>query len=151
MLEWIEGHQTISWWLAAASAVMFLGSLIAIPFLVVRIPEDYFVRPQRPHGRWEHEHPVVRGIMVTLKNVLGAVFVLAGIAMLVLPGQGVICILIGVMFLDFPGKFRLERWVADRGPVSGAMNWMRKKGGRPPLRHPEEPDPPAPDRPQDPA
>lgn len=45
----------------------------------------------------------------SLRNVLGAILLVAGIAMLVLPGQGVPTILISLGLMNFPGKYRLER------------------------------------------
>ena len=53
--------------------------------------------------------------------------------MLVLPGQGVLTILIGVMFINFPGKYRLERWVVMRDPVLKTINRLRQRAGHPPL------------------
>ena len=67
---------------------------------------------------------------------------LAGIAMLVLPGQGVLAILIGIMLLDVPGKYRFERWLVMRPPVWRAVAWLRTKAGKDPLtlRH-DRPEP----------
>ena len=64
------------------------------------------------------------------KNALGVLLILAGIAMLVLPGQGVLSILIGVMLLDIPGKYRFERWLVMRPPVWRAIAWLREKARR---------------------
>jgi len=57
----------------------------------------------------------------------------AGIIMLVLPGQGIFTILIGIMLLNFPGKYRLERWIVARRPVLRSINWLRRRAGRAPL------------------
>jgi hypothetical protein len=73
-----------------------------------------------------------------LKNAFGAVLVLAGIAMLVLPGQGLLAILVGVMLANFPGKYALERRIISRPTVSKAVNRIRKMAGRPPLDIPAE-------------
>jgi hypothetical protein len=54
----------------------------------------------------------------------------------VLPGQGVITILIGVMMVDFPGKFLLERRIVQYPSVLRAINWMRTKAHRRPLQVP---------------
>ena len=82
-----------------------------------------------------------------VKNVLGVVFALAGIAMLVLPGQGIVTILISVVLLDFPKKFAFERWLIRRRLAHRAMNWIRLKAGRPPLQIPsaraQQPDVPS--------
>ena len=34
---------------------------------------------------------------------------LVGVAMLALPGQGLLTMLVGIMLMNFPGKFRLEQ------------------------------------------
>ena len=57
----------------------------------------------------------------------------AGIAMLLLPGQGVLTILIGIMLLDFPGKRSLEFWIIRQRGVLKAANWIRRKSNHPPL------------------
>jgi hypothetical protein len=125
-------------WLGVLSVVMFVGSLLAIPWIAVRIPEDYFLRPHRFLEKWRNTHPLVRLPLRILKNLLGVVFVLAGTVMLVTPGQGILTILVGVMFLDFPGKFTLERWFIKKSFVHRGINWMRKKANRPPLRLPKD-------------
>jgi len=120
--------------LAVFSIVSFIGTLILIPVLVVRIPEDYFAEKKRHRWEpWAHEHPVIRWTLLIAKNMLGYVFITLGIAMLVLPGQGILTILIGIMFINFPGKYRLERWVVLRAPVLSVINKMRRRAGHAPL------------------
>ena len=134
MPEWIAIDETIIWYLAAFSLISFAGSLALIPVLVVRIPEDYFAEAKRHRWEpWAHEHPVIRWSLLIAKNLVGYVLILLGIAMLVLPGQGVLTILIGIMFINFPGKYRLERWVVMREPVLKTINSLRQRSGRPPL------------------
>ena len=118
--------------LGILSVVFFVGSLIAIPILLVRLPVDYFDE-NRPRGWFRTNHVVLRVTVHVLKNVIGVVFVLAGIAMLVLPGQGVLTILIGISLVDFPGKSRLERRIVGRPAVLRTINSIREKFGRPPL------------------
>ncbi len=77
-------------------------------------------------------------MLLTGKNALGYLFVLMGIAMLVLPGQGILTIMIGVTLLDFPGKYRLERWLVSRRPVLRSINWLRRCAGREPLATTED-------------
>ena len=83
------------------------------------------------------DHPVLRVLFLIVKNVCGIVLVLMGVAMLVLPGQGILAILIGLLFLDFPGKFAMERWLVERRPVIHAINWLRAKAHREPLDLPK--------------
>jgi hypothetical protein len=68
-----------------------------------------------------------------LKNVVGVLFVLAGLSMLVLPGQGVLTILIGLSLVDFPGKQRLEARIIGQRSVFKAVNSLRARFGRPPF------------------
>lgn len=136
ILDWIAGHELLLAGLSAISVLTFFGSLIAVPWLVLQIPTDYFVHPHHLVDRWRTRHPLVRITLLTLKNLCGVVLVLAGIAMLLLPGQGILTILIGLIFLDFPGKFALERRLVRQRPVLQAINWMRTKGKQPPLEWP---------------
>ena len=119
-------------WLTALSFVFFIGTLIAIPFILVRLPADYFdVRVPRP---WmQDHHPVLRVVGHIAKNALGAVFLFAGFLMLFLPGQGVLTMLIGISMLDFPGKRNIEAKLISQPTVLSVINRMRKKRGKPPL------------------
>lgn len=105
------------------SAVMFVGSLVAIPVALVRIPHDFFVRPHARHALW------VR----ILRNLLGILLILVGLAMLVLPGQGMLTILIGVGALDMPWKRRLVRRILCNRKVKHAVDHLREKAGKPTL------------------
>lgn len=117
--------------LGAVSALTFVFSLLALPWLVSKIPVDYFTRVRDPH-RW-HILFTPRAI---LRNLLGLPVLLAGIAMLVLPGQGLLTIMIGLAIMQFPGKFELEKWVITRKGVLTATNWLRQRGGHPPISAP---------------
>ena len=76
---------------------------------------------------------MVRALLLTGKNALGIVLVVAGIAMLVLPGQGILTILAGILLLNFPGRHRFEHWIVSRPPVFRSINWLRRRNGQPPL------------------
>jgi len=57
--------------------------------------------------------------------------------MLLLPGQGFITILIGIMLLNFPGKLSLELRIVQQPPVFRAINWMRARANQPSLQIPK--------------
>jgi hypothetical protein len=121
-------------WLFLASVVMFVGALVIVPLIVIRLPADYFAGKRRePSAIWG-SHPVLRWLFWGTKTALGVVLILAGITMLVLPGQGILTILIGLTLLEFPGKYRLERWIVQRRPLILAINRLRARSGRPPLQ-----------------
>jgi Putative transmembrane protein (PGPGW) len=117
---------------AIGSLIAFVTTLVAIPFILIRLPANYFdVRVQRT---WmQGHHPALRLIGQIVKNVAGFIFLLAGLSMLILPGQGVLTILIAISLLDFPGKQQLEAKIIGQRPVLNAVNALRGKFGRPPL------------------
>lgn len=117
---------------AVSSVFMFVGTLIAIPIILMRLPADYFdIRKPRP---WmENHHPILRLVGHIVKNVVGAIFLFAGFLMLFLPGQGVLTMLIGLSLIEFPGKRRLEAKIVGQSTVLGTINAMRAKFGKPPL------------------
>ena len=134
MLDFLRIHESVLWWLGIFSVLSFVGTLVAIPMLVARIPAEYFTRNHRYCGLCRRS--LLHMIGVVFKNVLGVVMVLLGLAMLVLPGQGTIPILIGLMLMNFPGKWWLEKKIVHRPVVFRVLNWMRAKSSRPPLSAP---------------
>lgn len=135
--SWVEGHPALVTGLGVASVVTFVGTLLTLPWIVARMPEDYFL-PTAHRPWWTNQHPVLRWTLRVAKNLLGAVFLVAGVAMLVLPGQGILTILIGLGLLEFPGKRALELRLARRRSVKRAIAWLRRRSGRPPLRYPDD-------------
>ena len=119
-------------WFAVSSVFMFVGTLIAIPIILMRLPADYFdVRTPRP---WmENHHPILRLIGHVVRNVVGAIFLFAGFLMLFLPGQGVLTMLIGLSLIEFPGKRRIEAKIVGQSTVLSTINAMRAKFDKPPL------------------
>lgn len=121
-----------------ASGAAFVGGLVALPWLVARIPADYFVgdRPPPPVSRrtGRPRHPASVVATRCGRNAAGLTLIAAGVAMLVLPGQGVLTILAGLMLTDLPGKRRLERAVVRRPLVLRGLNALRRRRGVEPLR-----------------
>jgi hypothetical protein len=138
ILEWIHIHKIAFWWIGTLSIATFVGTLIIIPILVVRIPSDYFKRKeQKQKSCYKNKYEAICFIGTVLKNLLGILFVLAGLGMLFLPGQGLITILIGIMLLNFPGKLALQLRILQQPNVLRAINWMRTKADRPALKLPK--------------
>lgn len=134
MLKWIGLGSEAGWWIAVASMAMLFAGLIAVPLVIVHLPADYFVGPRRAGLRWPRRWPWLRWTLGIAKNAVGAALLVLGALMLVLPGQGILTLLIAVALLDFPGKFRLQRWVVGRRGVLDSVNWVRTKSGREPFR-----------------
>ena len=132
-LTWAEAHGALLEWLIVASAVMFVASVLAVPWMLVRIPSDYFGPGNHHTTPFADRHPVIRATLLAVRNAIGLVLVAAGIAMLVLPGQGILTILAGLVLLHFPRKHELLRWIVSRPAVLSSANWVRHRAGRPPL------------------
>lgn len=140
MREFLAEHAGLLSTLVIASAAMLALAVVLGPLIVTRLPHDYFVRP--------HPDPTAprtsrRVALVVLKNFLGGILILAGVAMLVLPGQGLLTLLLGLVLMDFRGKRALELWIIRRAPIQKSINWVRRRAGRPPLLLPapeESPD-----------
>jgi hypothetical protein len=81
---------------------------------------------------------VIRTGFLALKNLIGLILVLAGIAMFVLPGQGIITVIVGISLLNFPGKRKLELRIFRQRRVLRAVSWIRKRANRPPLIMPPD-------------
>lgn len=124
----------------ALFALLFLGTLLVslgvVAVVLVRLPADYFSARRRPH--FERAHPALRVVLIVLKNLLGIAIVAVGLVMSLpgVPGQGLLTIFIGLMLVDFPGKYRLERAIVLRPRVLGAINRLRVRYGKPPLETP---------------
>ncbi len=114
------------------SVIAFVGTLIAIPAILIRLPPDYF--KNHHHKPWfANHHPVIRILGLVIKNIAGIIFLLAGFAMLFLPGQGLLTMLLGFLFIDFPGKHRLEQKLIQHPKVLKAINALREKANKPPF------------------
>lgn len=127
--DFIQQHQSLLIWLTSVSIATFFGTILLIPVLLIRMSADYFVRPQRTPIRLR-KHPVARGIFLLIKNILGIVFLIVGIIMLFIPGQGLLTMFIGVSLLNFPGKRKLERRLVFHPKILPVINAIRRKAGR---------------------
>lgn len=123
-------------WFVGGSLLGIVVGAVLVPALILRIPADYFVHERRQTLAARQRNPLVRVLLNGAKNAVGAAFVVAGLALLVLPGQGLITLLAGLIIMNYPGKFALERWLVRRPRVLPALNWLRARFGRPPLEPP---------------
>ena len=131
--QWINSNQILLTGIGVTSLFVSIASLILLPWLVAQIPHDYFAHDRREPPKWKELHPVLRYMVLVLKNIMGFTLLLAGIAMLVLPGQGLLSILMGLVLMDYPGKFQLERKIVSRPKLLKFINWLRRKQKHSPL------------------
>ncbi|MBN2297688.1 MAG: hypothetical protein JXM72_03800 [Deltaproteobacteria bacterium] len=113
--------------------ITFILTLIIVPFLIVRMPSDYFTYDRDNLKQYHRQHIIMRIMLLVLKNAFGYVFIFAGIAMLMLPGQGIITIFIGITLISFPKKRALECRIIRIKAVVRTINWMRARAHKGPV------------------
>jgi hypothetical protein len=117
------------------SLVLLLGSAAAVPWFARHLPADYLVASRRSRLAAGGHHPY-RLLLRLAKNLLGAVLLCCGVAMLVLPGQGLLTMALGLVLLDLPGKRKIIRAFLGYTLVFKAFNHLRIRSGLPPLARP---------------
>ena len=117
---------------AVAAAISVVGILF-VPWYLARLPSDFFVRPGPVPPAWAERHPALYGVWHVARNLVGLLLVIAGMAMLVLPGQGLLTLVVGFTLLQFPGKRRLELWMVRRRAIRRSLDWIRARAGSAPL------------------
>jgi hypothetical protein len=133
MLAWIIEHQVPLLWGAGGSALLIVIATVAAAVVLVRIPADHFMPSGRAREKAEGKrHPTRR----VVRNVIGYVILAAGLGMLLLPGPGMLVILMGVLLADFPGKAKVQRWILFRKSILKAANRLRRAFGKPPIQRP---------------
>jgi hypothetical protein len=136
--DWLEragasfAHPKVLIGMTIGAGVLFVLSIVLTPWVISKLPRDYFKR----HYDFVSQlikNKKLRVLARVGKNVIGAVLLLAGIVMLLAPGPGILCILMAIVLLDFPGKHSLERKLVTRPKVLRTMNKLRRKMGKDPL------------------
>jgi len=139
MIDKLQQYWAALSWLQIISvigviAVTFVVSYVVVSIVLVKLPANYF------HSDYEHHlmpnsHPILRSVVIGLKNILGVVLILTGIVLSLpgVPGPGLLTIFIGVMLTDIPGKRVLEAKMIGRPAVLSAVNKLRARYEKPPF------------------
>lgn len=115
--------------ISALSLALAAGGILALPRVVSRLPVDWFAREPAPLGVRLRAHPA----RLVGRNVLGGVLMVLGALMLVLPGQGVLTLLVGVLLTDLPVRRPVIRWVTRRHVLVRALQRVRAWSDAPPF------------------
>ena len=127
LIQFIIDHRKIVVIISVTSLVL---SIVGCAALITFLPRDYFTRT----NQGQHiKNPILRFLVSLLKNIVGGVLIVAGALMTVLPGQGLLTILAGLIISDFPGKKRLARRIIRSRTIFLAANKIRERFNRPPL------------------
>jgi len=133
----LSEHYEVLALIVGGSLLLFAGTILAMPLLIVSIPRDYFLYEKAEPFGFGKRHPVIRIVMLVLKNGAGVMLLVAGFVMLFIPGQGLLTIFIGLMLMNFPGKRRIELNLVKSPRIQHGINWIRHRAGRKPLQLPE--------------
>ena len=131
-LEFVSDYKIYLVWLGTLSFIIFIFSLLTIKWLVALIPSDYFIK--KNNSEFRSNYPIFWLVSIIIKNLIGYILIFGGIMMLVLPGQGLFTIFVGLMLSNYPGKFYIERKFIAIPSVLRAINWLRKKSNTPPIK-----------------
>lgn len=116
-----------------------IAYFVVITYFITQMDKQYFVRRKTSEeGLINHLHltSMSRSVACAVKIakiILGLGLLVCGILMLVLPGQGLITILIGLSLLPFPGKDQMEQRILSRKSVRSTLNWIRLKAKKEPF------------------
>ena len=137
MIGWLV-HNV--WWLTAGSIILSVSGLFVGLMVVLRLPADYFLHDTRQPVLASSRHPLLRILLLVLKNIAGVLMLILGIIMAVpmIPGPGLIFMLMAVSLLDIPGKYAAERYLIHRPFVLHSINTLRTRWNRPPLVAPKK-------------
>lgn len=120
---WVWGTVSV------ASLLLSVAGVLAVPWMVRRMPVDWFSRDAVGLRERLQQAPVP----TVLRNGLGLLLIGLGIALLFLPGQGVLTIVLGVVLTDLPLRDRGLRWVGRRPKLAATLQKWRRSGGVPKL------------------
>ena len=133
-LQWLSNNPGVLVGLGISSIFIFLLSIIGISWFVAQIPEDYFLSSRRKPSKWQEQKPILRLVVIFGKNIIGFSLIIGGLLMLVLPGQGLLTIVTGLLLINYPGKYKLEQRLVAIPSIFRALNWIRVKADKPRLR-----------------
>jgi archaellum biogenesis protein FlaJ (TadC family) len=134
LILWFSDHPGVLIGLGASSILIFIISIFGISLFVAQIPEDYFLSSKRKPSKWQEQKPILRLAVLFGKNIIGVSLIIGGLLMLVLPGQGLLTIVTGLLLINYPGKYKLEQKLVAIPSVFRALNWIRVKANKPPLK-----------------
>lgn len=132
LIEIFNVYKDLIFWFGSISLFVFIFSLISIKWLVGLIPEDYFIN--KKDSKIKNNNLIAWYLILILKNLVGYSLILGGIIMLVLPGQGLFTIIIGLILSNYPGKYSIEKKFIAIPTILKSINWLRKKSNKPPIK-----------------
>lgn len=136
IISWSSMNSDLLFLLGSLSIFILIISVFMMVLIISFLPEDYFKSENRNLiSRVQNSrYPLLKLLVLITKNFFGVLLLLSGILMLVLPGQGILTIITGLVFMDYPGKYKFERKLLRQKGVINSINWIRSRLSKPSLK-----------------
>ena len=136
IISWSSMNSDLLFLLGSLSIFILIISVFMMVLIISFLPEDYFKSENRNliSSVQNSRYPLIKLLVLITKNFFGILLLLSGILMLVLPGQGILTIITGLVFIDYPGKYKFERKLLKQKGVINSINWIRSRLSKPPLK-----------------
>ena len=136
IISWSSMNSDLLFFLGSLSIFILIISVFMMVLIISFLPEDYFKSENRNliSSVQNSRYPLLKLLVLITKNFFGVLLLLSGILMLVLPGQGILTIITGLVFMDYPGKYKFERKLLRQKGVINSINWIRSRLSKPSLK-----------------
>ena len=136
IISWPSMNSDLLFLLGSLSIFILIISVFMMVLIISFLPEDYFKSENRNliSSVQNSRYPLLKLLVLITKNFFGVLLLLSGILMLVLPGQGILTIITGLVFMDYPGKYKFERKLLRQKGVINSINWIRSRLSKPSLK-----------------
>ena len=136
IISWSSINSDLLFLLGSLSIFILIISVFMMVLIISFLPENYFKSENRNliFSVQNSRYPLLKLLVLITKNFLGILLLLSGILMLVLPGQGILTIITGLVFMDYPGKYKFERKLLRQKGVINSINWIRSRLSKPSLK-----------------
>ena len=136
IISWSSMNSDLVFLLGSLSIFILIISVFMMVLIISFLPEDYFKSENRNliSSVQNSRYPLLKLLVLITKNFFGVLLLLSGILMLVLPGQGILTIITGLVFMDYPGKYKFERKLLRQKGVINSINWIRSRLSKPSLK-----------------
>ena len=136
IISWSSSNSDLLFLLGSLSIFILIISVFMMVLIISFLSEDYFKSENRNliSSVQNSRYPLLKLLVLITKNFFGILLLVSGILMLVLPGQGILTIITGLVFIDYPGKYKFERKLLRQKGVINSINWIRSRLSRPPLK-----------------
>ena len=136
IISWSSMNSDLLFLLGSLSIFILIISVFMMVLIISFLPEDYFKSENRNliSSVQNSRYPLLKLLVLITKNFFGVLLLLSGILMLVLPGQGILTIITGLVFIDYPGKYKFERKLLRQKGVINSINWIRSRLRKPSLK-----------------